>query len=205
MVCAGLVFSAGFVLAQTAPGPAILTLDMDFPAASPSHYTLQVAADGSGKYSAGETGRDYRQDFQLSAQAVAPWFARARGLHFFTGNFQSGRKVAFTGTKKISYRGPDGSGAATFVDTEDPQMARLTADLQQLVLTLQTGEMLESHLRHQRMMLDADLDDYQHALNGHMASHPEAIAPALQQIVDSPDAMGRAVRKARAILAGAER
>lgn len=194
---------AHLAMAQAAQ-PAI-TFTEDFPGNTPPHYTMQIAADGSGTYTAAEPEGPYRVGFQLSRQTVAPWIAQAQTLHFFAGSFQSPRKVAFTGTKTLTYAGPDGNGSTTFVYTEDPAMVHLTGELQQVALTLQMGQTLESHLRHQRMALDADLDDYQQALKDHMASHPEAIAPALQELADSPEAMSRVSRKARTILSSAQR
>ena len=204
---AAVVFLCGWAAAQSPAAtadPATLTFTFDFPGNTPPHYTLQIAADGNGTYTAEESAEQYRVGFHLSQSAMAPWLAQARAMHFFSGNYQSPRKVAFTGTKTVAYAGPDGRGATTFVYTEDPEMARLTGELQQVALTLQTGQTLESHLKHQRMALDADLDDYQQALKDHMASHPEAITSALQELVESPEAMTRVSRKARAILSSVQ-
>jgi hypothetical protein len=203
-----MIFFCGWSAAPSPAGtatPATLTFTMDFPGNTPPHYTMQVAADGSGTYTAAEADGPYRVGFQLSKNTVAPWFAQAQALHFFAGSFQSPRKVAFTGTKTLAYAGLDGNGTTTFVYSEDPAMVRLTGELQQVALTLQVGQTLESHLRHQRMTLDQDLDDYQQALKDHMASHPEAIASALQELADSPEAMSRVSRKARTILSATQR
>lgn len=201
-VCAMMCCCVAPAYAQAA-SPATLTLTVDFPGDSPAHYTLAIAEDGSGIYTAAAP-EAYRVGFQLSKRVVAPWFEHARTMHFFAGNFQSPRKVAFTGTKTLAYVGPDGNGSATFVYTENPMITRLSSELQQVALTLQVGQTLESHLRHQRMALDADLEEYQQALKDHMAAHPEAIAPALQSIVDSPDAMTRVSRMARSILSSSQ-
>lgn len=206
MLTAFVLALAPFAGAQQAgPGPAaVISMTMDFPGQTPQHYVLQVSEDGEGAYTGDDPGGAYHVGFHLSRETVSPWFAQARTLHFFAGSFQVPRKVAFTGTKTLAYSGPDGSGSSTFTYTEDPQVTRLTSSLQQVALTLQTGQTLESHLLHQRMALDADLDSYEQALKTHMASHPEAIAPALQQIVDSPEAMMRVTRKARSILSSAQ-
>lgn len=202
-----ILFFCGCAAAQspdaTAP-QATLTFTVDFPGNTPPHYTMQITADGDGTYTADEGAVKYRVGFHLSKAAMGPWLAQAQAMHFFSGNYQSPRKVAFTGTKTLAYAGPDGNGSTTFVFTEDPALVRLTGELQQVALTLQTGETLESHLKHQRMALDADLDDYQQALKGHMASHPEAITSALQELVESPEAMSRVSRKARAILSSVQ-
>jgi hypothetical protein len=203
-----IIFFCGWSAAQSPAAtatPATITFTMDFPGNTPPHYAMQVAADGSGTYTAEEGTKPYRAGFHLTKDSAAPWFAEAQALHFFAGSFQSPRKVAFTGTKTLAYAGPDGRGSATFIYTEDPGMVHLTGELQQVALTLQMGETLESHLRHQRMALDADLESYQQALKDHMASHPEAISAALQELVDSPEAMSRVSRRARTILKSAQR
>lgn len=187
-------------VAQQGP-PAVITFDFDFPNNTPPHYTLRIAEDGAGSYTApAQNDPNATTTFHLVAEDVAPWFARARALNCFQGNFASTRKVAFTGTKALSMQSGKCSGQTTFSFTQDPQLTAIVTDLQQLAATLQTGQTLQQDLRFHRMALDQDMESLQQALAGHVASHPEAIAPALEQVCDDPQVVEKARRSARAML-----
>jgi len=184
--------------------PAVLTFEVDFPGQVPPHFTLTIAEDGSGAYTVPSAeALPVVETFRLSPASVAPWFADARALHFFAGKYQSSRKVAFTGTKTLRYKGSDGAGEATLNFTQDSRLNNLLTSLQQLVTTLQAGDRIQSDLRFRRLALDADLQALQAAVKDHMASHPEAIAPVLQSVADSPDVLDRVARSAKSLLQAA--
>jgi hypothetical protein len=192
--------ATGIGIAQSTTSPAI-TLDYDFPGQVTPHFTLQIAEDGSGSYSVPKvTGAPSVMAFHLHAADVAGWFATARQLHFFQGKLDSSRKVAFTGTKTVTYSGADGHGTATIHYTENQRLQRLLSELEQLVETLQMGQTLQSDMRFRRLALDADIESFERSLKEQSASHPEVIAPILQQLADNPEVLERVSRQARAIL-----
>jgi hypothetical protein len=181
--------------------PATMTLEVDFPGQAAPHTTLTISQDGNGRYSAPTDAGPAATVFHLPPATVAPWFNLARAMHYFQEKgFQSKRKVAFTGTKTLSYQGFEGAGTTTFTYTEDTRLTDLLGQLQQLSQTLQLGLRLEADLRFNRMALDGDMTALQSALKDKLAGYPEAIAPTLQKLADSPDAIDRVRRQAGALL-----
>src|SRR5271169_3073880 len=90
---------------------AVVTFTLDFPASDPSHYSISVRQDSHGTYQssakASEDSEDqlYRSEFQVSAAIREKIFTLTRQADFFAGKLDSGNhKLAFTGTKTISYQ-----------------------------------------------------------------------------------------------------
>ena len=198
---AALVLTAGLP-ARSQAVPARITFEYDFPAETPVHYRIDLGETGEGKYQAlGATDIAASEiSFHLPANVTEEWFAQARALHFFKGNFEAKRKVAFTGHKTLSYAGPDGTGTAILNFTEDKRMTAMVDNFLGIGATLQVGQRFESDVRFHRMGLDADMVTYKESLKNHQASYPEIIAPILQQLVDNPEVMSHVQRDASSIL-----
>jgi hypothetical protein len=204
MIAAALCFSAGVAsAAQTTP--ARITFQFDFPGEMPPHYRIDLAETGEGKFQApGAEGLSALDlPFHLPARVTAEWFAAARELHRFDGNFEARRKVAFSGNKTLRYDGPDGVGETTLNYTEDKRMAELISNFLGIGCTLQVGQRFASDARFHPLGLDADMLTYKESLKNRQALYPEIIAPILQQLVDNPDVMTHVQREASAILQSA--
>jgi hypothetical protein len=182
--------------------PARIIFDYDFPGETPSHYRIELTESGQGRYQAPSAEGLLASDmaFHLSPTATASWFATARELHYFDGNFEARRKVAAIGSKTLRFDGPDGHGQATMNYTEDKRMAELIRNFQSIGFTLQIGQRFESDIRFHRIGLDDDMGTLQQNLKNRLASHPEIIAPILQRLVDDPEVMERLRREAAGIL-----
>jgi hypothetical protein len=200
--CAAAFVFAASVPARSQAAPARITFEYDFPGEQPVHYRIDLTEAGEGKYKAlgGADVAASEISFHLPASVAAEWFAEARALHRFDGNFEAKRKVAFTGHKTLSYAGADGSGETTLNYTEDKRMVAMVDNFLGIGATLQVGQRLESDARFRRMSLDQDMVTYKESLKNHQALHPEIIAPILQQLVDDPEVMTRVQRDASAIL-----
>jgi hypothetical protein len=188
--------------ANAQAAPAQITFEFDFPGEVSPHYRIELAENGDGKYQAPGGSEVIASDmtFHLPPQVAAEWFAEARALHRFDGNFASKRKVAFTGQKTLRYSGPDGSGQTTLNYTEDKHMSAMVDNFLGIGVTLQTGQRFESDARFHRLGLDADMVTYKESLKNHQAIYPEIIAPILQHLADDPEVMTRVQRDASTIL-----
>jgi hypothetical protein len=200
--CAALLLLMAGRQARSQAAPAGITFEYDIPGESPVHYRIYLTEAGVGKYqAAGGSGVGASEiDFHLPASVAADWFAEARTLHCFNGNFEAKRKVAFSGHKTLRYAGPDCTGETTLNYTEDKRMVAMVDNFLGIGATLQVGQRFESDARFHRMGLDEDMVTYKESLKNHQASYPVIIAPILQQLVDDPEVMTRVQRDASAIL-----
>jgi len=180
-----------------------VTFTLDFPASNPSHYSISIAQDGHGAYQS--SARDspdsaddsYESQFDISAANRDRIFALARQAEYFAGKIDSGnRKLAFTGTKTLSYEDDRRNNRAAFNYSAIAAVQQLTAFFQGLGSTLDYGRRLSYSHHYQKLALDEELKQMEaQAQNGEL-SEIGAIAPVLQEIYDDPSVIN--VVRARA-------
>jgi hypothetical protein len=145
----------------------------DFPGSTPSHYELSVASDGSASYSsqtklnstagsdsateASAASDSYSYKFTLSPSIVTHIFDLARRANYFTGDIDSRKKVASTGTKTLSYRSSAHNSQATYNYSTQAPVQELTATFQGLAETLEFARRLDYDLQYQKLALDEEL------------------------------------------------
>jgi hypothetical protein len=199
------------VVAQTA---ATVQIEFTHPGLIPAHWTLSFHADGSGHFQA-ERGdapmekprmvaANVDREVQLSAPFAARVFAVARRHSLFRQECESGRKVAFQGSKKLSYSGPEGQGACTFNYSNDKEIQELGETLQGVAETILAGARLELLLQHDRLGLDAELDALQTAARENRGGQICVLREILTRIAADPAVMERARRRARELLVRAD-
>lgn len=186
---------------------------MDFTNAqlSPAHWTLKLNPDGSGFFDA-EGGAeaavrdkeivagDVHRPIQLSAPLTGKVFATAHAKKLFAYPCESHLKVAFQGTKRFSYSGPDGSGACEFNYSKDKEIEELQNSLLAVETTILSGARMEKLLQHDRLGLDAELDSLTAWEHEGTAQEIGAIRETLTRIATDEEVMDRARRKARLLL-----
>jgi hypothetical protein len=177
----------------------------------PPHWLLRLNADGSGQFDA-EAGQPSQQDknqilagdvhrpIQLSSEFTARVFATARERRFFQFPCESHMKVAFQGTKRLSYLGPDGSGACEFNYSKDKQIQALGDSLMAVENTVLYGARLEKLLHHDRLGLDKEMESLAEAAHDGNAIEMGAIRDTLTRIASDDQVLERARKKARLLL-----
>lgn len=177
-------------------------------------YTLIIRDDGSGSY-AGEAlppptrygpaqssaSVPFQRDFHLTSATTSRIFNLAAQLNHFNRVCASKAKnIADTGTKTISYSGPDGPGSCTYNYTEVKELAALTALIQSITETLDAGRELDRLHRYDRLGLDSAMSYLaQEAADGH-AVDLETIADSLRSIAGDSDVLARVRVKANLLL-----
>jgi len=184
----------------------------------PAKYTLVVDEAGAGRFHS-EPGQTPPPDtpgyhpmpnsldrtVQLSKGTTAQIFATARGEKYFTIGCEDTRnKVAFQGTKQLSYRGSDGNGSCIYNWSKIVSIQKLTGVLESIAFTLEVGRRLEVEHQHDRLALDSELGALAEAVKGGQASEIENIRPILQAIIEDQATMDRAKSRAQKLLDGAE-
>jgi hypothetical protein len=197
----------------SAQAPATVKFQYENQQLRPPKYAITVHEDGSGQFHA--DGSPVNPDdpaalpseaqdrpIQLTAVTIQHIFKVARDKKFFAMACDSGdAKVAFTGKKLLSYAGPDGHGACTYIYSRDQQIAWLTAEMQAIAATLEEGRRLELQHEHGRLSLDAELETLEGMVQNGQAAELGNIAPLLVAIVKDDAVLERAQKRARHLLA----
>ena len=181
------------------------------PGLVPGHWTLEVHPDGSAHFKSqrGEAARDdgpgieapdVDRDFQLSPKFARRIFSLAHRKKLFQMPCESHMKVAFQGTKKLAYTGPDGAGACEFNYSKDAEIQSLGDDVISVANTMVEGARLQSLLQHDRLGLDHETEVLTEAAADGRAQQIGSIHEILERLADDESVLERVRRRARALL-----
>jgi hypothetical protein len=195
----------------------VFEIDFTHPGQTPPHWTLTLHPDGSGHFrsdrmvldgaAAGNAANarsvelpDVGREIHLSARFTQRVFDVARRHKFFSEECESPLKVAFTGWKKLSYRGPDGTGSCTFNYGQTKEIESLGGSLQSVAESILEGEKLRLLLAHDRLGLDQEMENLALADADGRIEQVGVIRDVLEQMCDDPRVMERVKKRARALL-----
>jgi hypothetical protein len=178
---------------------------------APSHWVLKLNLDGSGQFDAwgGHPQKDdpkliwagdVHRAIQLSAGFTERVFATARQRRLFDYPCDSHMKVAYQGWKRLSYSGPDGSGACEYNYSKDKEIQELGNSLMGVEFTIMSGARMEKLLQHDRLGLDEELEGLVDAERDGNAIEMGVIRETLTRIASDEAILERARRKARLLL-----
>jgi len=177
----------------------------------PAHWLIKLNPDGSGRFDAegGEaTGQErdlimagaVHRYIQLSSEFTDRVFAIARQRKLFAMNCESHAKVAFQGTKRLSYSGPEGSGACEYNYAKDKEIQSLGDSMLAVESTLMYAARLEKLLHHDRLGLDQEMESLATSAHDGNAIEIGAIRETLARIAGDEQVLERARKKARLLL-----
>jgi len=174
-----------------AASTAVVTFTLDFPHSNPEHYSIAVDATGHARYEcSGKVVEDaedemYRAEFEVSTANRERIFEWAKRAQYFTGKIDSGnRKVAFTGTKSLSYQDGQRSNTARYNYSNIATVRDLTALFQNMAGTLEYGRRLAYYHRYQKLALDEELKRMEAQAKSGEISEIKGVAPVLQEIYE---------------------
>jgi hypothetical protein len=199
----------------------VIQIEFSHPGLTPSHWVLTLHPDGSGHFlsdrenahpAATQTTLEPQletpnqdRDIHLSATFSDHLFQVAREESYFNKDCESHLKVAFQGSKKLSYSGADGHGACTFNYANDKEMRALADSLMTVSATILEGARLEMLLRFDRLGLDKETEYMVIASHGGQLQQLCAIRGILERLADDPMVMERVRKRARELLAREEK
>ncbi len=203
------------VLAQSAPTPPAVVAEFTNPGLSPSHWTLTLHRDGSGHFrsergdaqSSGPQQIDapsMDRDIQVSHEFADRVFQAAQQHRWFNQECESHLKVAFQGSKRLSYTGPEGQGACTFNYSKDKEIQELGDEFVAVAETLLAGARLELLLQHDRLGLDQEMESLVEGVKDGRMREVCAIKDILEKLQDDPSVLDRVRKRARVLLARTE-
>ncbi|MCI0350228.1 MAG: hypothetical protein L0Z53_12460 [Acidobacteriales bacterium] len=187
------------------PTPTVI-FKLDWPGAEPEYYALTIDSTGRAAYesrggSKFQSGDPHSFRFTASDGARDRVFEAARKLNYFNGNFDYRKgKIAFTGTKTLTYADPTRHFETTYNWSENPTLRQLTDLMQGISVTLEFGRSLDYLYRHDKLGLNAELKRMDEmAADGHLAEL-QALGPQLERIASDSNVMEIARQKARRLL-----
>ena len=194
----------------------VLQVEYSNPGLSPSHWTLIIHPDGNGHFHS-ERGNapaiapqtidapNVDRDIQLSAGFAERVFQTVQDHNWLNVDCESHMKVAFQGWKKLSYSGPDGQGVCTYNYSRDRDIQALGDSLVSVAGTILTGARLEMLLQHDPLGLDRETQYLVEAARDGRAQQICVIKSILARLEEDPGVMDRVRKRARVLLAGAEK
>jgi hypothetical protein len=196
-------------------GP-VLQVEFSNPGLSPSHWILTIHPDGNGHFRSergnapaedpqGIEAPNVDRDIQLSAGFAERVFQTVRNRIWFNVDCESHLKVAFQGWKKLSYSGPEGQGVCTFNYSKNKEIQALGDSLVSVAGTILTGARLEMLLQHDPLGLDSETEYLVEAVRDGRAQQICAIRGILERLAEDQGVMERVRKRARVLLADAEK
>ena len=202
---------------KPAGGMARVTFQYERAGLTVPRFRMVVNEDGSGSYEADEipsaesSGGAQGQGpgavahveraLTISPGMTAKIFKVARAERFFQATCASKAKhIADTGTKTLSYEGPDGKGSCVYNYTEDKGVSSMTDVFLGISQTLEEGRRLEFKRRYDRLGLDAELDALTKENDSERAVELGTISSTLRQLAGDADLMQRVRWRASKLL-----
>jgi hypothetical protein len=206
------------ICALSAHSEAVPVFQVDFsnPGLSSPHWTLILHPDGSGHFRSLRNSAPAAVSQEMEAPSVdrdirlSPEFAQrvfhTAQRHKWSGEeCESHLKVAFQGWKKFSYSGPEGHGVCEFNYSRDKDMQALGDSLVAVAGTIQEGARLEMLLAHDRLGLDREMEYLIEAAGDGRVQQVCVIQGILERLAEDTGVMERVRKRARMLLAKAER
>ena len=112
-------------------------------------------------------------------------FALTRQARYFAGEIDSGKnKLAFTGTKILTYQDGQHSSSARYNYSNLVPVQQLTTLFQNMEATLEYGRRLAYYHRYQKLALDDELKRMETQAKNNELSEIQSVAPVLQEILE---------------------
>jgi hypothetical protein len=210
-----LVFLAAMAVSLQAQQPAIqgaasasslITFTIDFPESNPSHYSIAVDSAGHATYECHVKIEDnpeeqsYKTDFEMSAGNRDRVFDWAKQAHYFSGKIDSGKNVAFTGSKTLTYREGQLSNTARYNYSTFLPVQHLTALFQNVAATLEYGRRLAYYHQYQKLALDDELKRMEAQARNSELSEIDSVAPVLREIEDDTSVINMVRARAKELI-----
>jgi hypothetical protein len=192
---------------NNAAPPATVTFKLNFPHSDPEDYSITIDTTGQAHYECtgsvapGSDPDTYRSEFEASPETREKIFAWAKQARYFAGNIDSGnRKLAFTGTKTLTYHDAQHDSTARYDYSNSAPVRELTELFQGMAATLEYGRRLAYYHRYQKLALDDELKRMEAQAKNNELSEMQSVAPVLQQIIDDNSVLNMTRARAQELM-----
>jgi hypothetical protein len=190
----------------------VVQMEFSNPSLYPAQWSLVIHSDASAHFHAegGTRPSDYPEtmfpgkvdrDVRLSPQFTSRIFQTVHEDKILRNKCESHLKVAFQGTKKIKYSGPDAEGGCEFNYSTNKQIQELGESLVAVGQTLIEGARLELLYQHDPLGLDKAMKYVVEASGDGRMQEICAIRNILERLEDDPRVLDRVRKQARLLLA----
>jgi len=203
------------MIQQPAPPPEAIVFHFDRPGLPVPRFTLTITPDGTAVYQAAyapevpkyspyadsiraQPPTEVTTTVTLAPAPTAALFAKIAEAKAFPNHCASRAKnIASTGAKTLTYH----AATCTYDYADDKLIAALTANLQAIAFTLDTGRTITRQQRYDRLALDHTTDYLAESAANGSAADLETIAPTLRALVADPQVLERVRTRAANLLA----
>jgi hypothetical protein len=205
-----------FALAQDAqphlePGrtsdqaPPIISFSLNFPNFKPPFYNVSVESSGRAEYKStpepNDVGDPYIVKFTVSESARTRLFDAARQLKYFDGKWDyTKNKIAYTGTKTLSFKNVTEEHTTTYNWSENPTIQEVTSLFQGISETIELGRQLEDKYRYDKLGVDAILKIMEQEAKDNRLAEIQAVQPILTRVAKDASLMNISRRRAEFLL-----
>jgi len=185
--------------------PPIITFTLNFPDFKPPFYNISVESSGRSEYKStpqpNNVGDPYLLKFVMSEPTRTRLFEAARQLNFFRGNFDYTKsKIAFTGTKTLSFKNAKEEHETTYNWSENPMIQAITSTFENISETIELGRQLEDKYRYDKLGVDAILKLMEQEAKDNRLAELQAVQPILTRVAKDSSLMNISRRRAEFLL-----
>lgn len=185
--------------------PPIVTFTLNFPDYKPPFYSISIESSGRAEYKstpeANNVGDPYIVKFVASEATRTRLFDAARQSNYFDGKWEyTKNRVAFTGTKTLTFKNSDQEHTTTYNWSENPTIQEVTALFQNIAEAIELGRQLEDKYRYDKLGVDAILKILEQDAKDKRLAELQAIQPILFRVAKDSSLMNISRRRAEFLL-----
>jgi hypothetical protein len=192
----------------------VIRVEFNDAALIPSHWTLELHTDSTAHFHSDRAVPDPQtadptapsiplidRDLKLSPAFTERFFSTARERNLFNFKCESRNKVAYQGTKTLTYTGPDGHGSCQFNYSSDSKIQELSESVTALVASIVEGFKLASLQTHDRLGLDREMEFVSEAVKDGRLQQIGVIREQLEHLAADDALLDRVRHRAMKLLA----
>ena len=187
-----------------AAAPPEIHFTLTFPQATPPFFTVAIEATGRAEYKSTpdlkNEGDPYTIEFTASEATRTRLFELARQLNFFQGNYDYNKKVAFTGTKTLTFKNGTEQHQTTYNWSQSPQIQEITTTFLNISNTIEMGRQLRDKYRYDKLGVDAILASMETEAKDNRLAELQIIEPTLSRMAKDTSLMNISRRRAEFLL-----
>ena len=184
-------------------GP-VVTFAQNWPAATPAFFSVAVSSTGRVAYQSSakeKAGDPYEVKFTISPENQKLVFQLADNLKHFHGDWDYKKgKIAFTGTKTLSFKDANNNFTTTYNWSDNLQIQQLTTLFQSISETIELGRKLADTYRFDKLGVDAVLKSMEAAAKNNQLAEIQAVQPILSKLAKDSSLMNISRRRAEFLL-----
>jgi hypothetical protein len=185
--------------------PSEIHFTLSFPQATPPYYTIAVEATGRAQYKStpqpNNEGDPYQLEFVASQTTRERVFELARQLNFFEGDYDYTKtKIAFTGTKTLTYKNRDQEHTTSYNWSQNPQIQEITQIFQDIYNTVEMGRQLQDKYRFDKLGVDSILTSMENEAKENHLGELQILQPLLTRMAKDTSLMNISRRRAAFLL-----